>query len=243
MTENVAGIVIPRLAATALSLGLAVWALNGIADLSETKVLRSLASAIESGEEPRSDVLDRLDKTGVPNRVLANCDRSDLRALAAVRLKELDLAFVAADPPKADRAFEGAEAAIRKSLSCAPLDGNFWLRLATVDTARRGTSPATFQFVRLSHWTTPSEGWIVRSRVDFAARLFDAGLTDIQSELRSDIRTLVGFDTVNNVAEMYVAAPESVRPIYREWIGLLPESRKRRVTRAVEGRGGKLNDT
>jgi hypothetical protein len=166
-----------------------------------------------------------------------------LRALATVRLKELDQAFVAADPLRSDRAYEGAEAAIRKSLSCAPLDGSLWLRLATLDTSRRGPSSATIQFLKFSHWTAPSEGWIVRARVDFASRLFGAGFEGVQAELRSDIRTLVSFDTPNNIADMYLISPEAVRPIYRDWIDLLPEGRKRRVFRAVEGRGGNLNAT
>jgi hypothetical protein len=243
MTESIASIVLPRLAATALSLGLAAWAVSGLAALSASDVVRSLASAIESGGEPRLEVLDRLDKSDLSQRILANCDRSDLRALATVRLKELDLAFVVADPLRSDRAFEGVEAAIRKSLSCAPLDGSLWLRLATLDTARRGPSSATFQYVRLSHWTTPNEGWIVRARVDFAARLLGAGFKDVESELSSDIRTLVSFDTPDIVADMYLAAPEAVRPIYRDWIDLLPEGRKSRVIRAVESRGGNLNAT
>jgi hypothetical protein len=117
------------------------------------------------------------------------------------------------------------------------------LRLAILDTARRGPSSATIQYVRLSHWTTPSEGGVVQTRVDFAARLLGAGFKDVEPELRSDIRTLVSFDTPNNIADMYSAAPESVRPIYREWIDLLPEERKTRVIRAVESRGGNLNAT
>ena len=64
---------------------------------------------------------------------------------------------------------------------------------------------------------------------------------DVEPELRSDIRTLVRFDTPNNVAEMYLAAPESVRPIYREWFELLSEERKKSLTRALERRGGNLN--
>ena len=243
MTENIGSIVILRLVATALSLGLAVWATNGIATLSAIDEVRALATTIESGGEPRLEVFDQLNESDLPDRILSKCDTSNLRALATVRLKELDLAYVVADPPRADRANQGAEAAIRKSLSCAPLDGIFWLRMAILGTARRGTSLTTIEYVKLSHWTTPSEGWIVRTRVDFAGRLFGAGIKDVEPELRSDIRTLVSYDADRNIADMYMAAPESVRTIYREWIELLPEARKNSVTRAVEDRGGKLNAT
>ena len=242
MTEIVGSNVVLRLVATALSLSLAAWAVSEIVAINKIGVVHALATAIESGGEPRLEVLDQLDEDGLSDRILSKCDTANLRALATVRLKELDLSFVVADPLRADRAYEAAEAAIRKSLSCAPLDGRFWLRMAILDTARRGPSSTTFEYVRLSHWTAPSEGWIVRARVEFAARLFGAGLKEVEPELRSDIRTLVSYDSARNLADMYLAAPESVRPIYREWIELVPEAQKHIVTRAVERRGGNLNE-
>ena len=238
MAENVGSNVVVRLIATALSLGLAVWAVSEIAAINKIGVVHALAKAIEAGGEPRLEVIDQLVEDGLSDRILSKCDTVNLRALATVRLKELDLSFVVADPLRADRAYEGAGAAIRKSLSCAPLDGRFWLRMAILDTAQRGPSSTTFEYVRLSHWTAPSEGWIVRARVDFAGRLFGVGLKDVEPELRSDIRTLVNFDSVRNITDMYLAAPESVRLIYREWIEVLPEAQKKSVTTAVERRGG-----
>lgn len=241
MIQSVASIVLPRLVATALSIGLAAWAVSGMIALSDSDVVRSLATAIESDGQPRLEVLDRLNEGGLSDRLLASCDISNLRAFATVRLKEFDLAFVTADPIRADRASVEAEAAIRKALSCAPLDGILWLRLAALDTARRGTSSKTIEFLKLSHWTAPSEGWIVRARVNFASRLFGAGVKGVEPELRSDIRTLVNFDAPNNVADLFVAAPELVQQIYRDWVALLPPERKKSVARSVERRGGNLN--
>lgn len=241
MIQSITKIVLPRLVATALSVGLAAWGVNGIIGLTASDVVRSLATVIESGQQPRLEVLDRLHESAQLERILASCDRSNLRALATAQLNDFDMALVAADPIRADRAAVGAEAAIRKALACAPLDGNLWLRLATLDTARRGPSSNTIAFLRLSHWTAPSEGWIVRARVNFASRLFGAGIKDVEPELRSDIRTLVNFDAPDSVAELFVALPPSVQPIYRDWITLLPQDRKYDVKRSVERRGGILN--
>ena len=237
MSRDILSIVLPRLVATVMSLGLAIWALNGFMAHTASATVRMLAKAIEDGGQPKLDVLDQLHENDTSDRILARCDSTDLRALAAVRLREIDLAYVTADPARADRAGAAAEGAIRKALSCGPLDGNLWLRLASLQTARFGPSPEALEFLRLSHWIAPSEGWILRARVDFASRLLGAGLKSTESELRSDIRTLVSFDSNSNIADMFMTAPEAARAIYREWIQLLPEERKRSLARALERRG------
>jgi hypothetical protein len=243
MVRIIVGIVAPRLVATVVSLALIVWAVSGFIALSESSTVRSLARAIEMGGEPKPEVLDQLHQDRSFERLLSKCDTANLRALIVVRLKEIDVASAMADLHRVNLAYEGAEAAIRKSLICAPLDGNLWLRLAILDTARRGPSSKTIELFRLSHWTAPSEGWVARARIEFSSRLFAAGIKDVEPELRSDIRTIVSFDMPNNIAEMFFLAPHPVRPIYREWIDLLSERRKVRVIRAIESRGGNLNGT
>lgn len=234
MARSIPSIIVPRLVATILSAGLAYWAVTGIIALSASTTVRSLAAAIESGSQPRLDVLDRLDREQVYDRILTSCDTSELRALVTVRLKELDLAFATADPIRADRAYEGAETAIRKSLSCAPLDGNLWLRLAMLETARRGASPRAKDFLSISRWAAPSEGWIVRARVYFTSRSFAAGMTEVESELRADLRTLVNRDAPTRVAEMFMTAPAQVQPLYQEWIDLLPDPRREMLNQTLE---------
>ena len=240
MVQNVGKIILPRLIATAVSVFLAAWAVTGLISLSASKSVRSLAAAIDAGGRATSEVLDRMSEDHSAGRLWDRCDTLTLNARVTVGLAELDLATVTADPIRADRASEAAEAAIRNALRCAPLDGNLWLRLAALDTVRRGPSVRTVEFIRLSHWIAPNEGWIVRRRVDLASRLFESGVRDVQPELRSDIRTLVNFDGPSKMADMFLAAPQSVRPMYREWIELLPQERKNIVTKALERRGTNL---
>ena len=237
MVQNVGKIVLPRLIATAVSVLLAAWAVGGLISLSASKTVRSLAAAVDAGDRPRLEILDRMSEDQSADRLWGRCDTSTLNALVTVSLAEVDLATVTADPIRADRASGQAEAAIRKALRCAPLDGNLWLRLAALDTVRRGPSVKTVELIRLSHWIAPNEGWIVRRRVDLASRLFESGVTAVEPELRSDIRTLVNFDGSSKIADMFLTAPESVRPMYREWIDLLPKERKNNVTKALERRG------
>jgi hypothetical protein len=213
MVPNVGNIVLPRLVATGLSILLSAWAVIELISLSASTTVR----------------------------VWERCDTLALNALVAVSLANVDEATAAADPIRTDRAGDEAETVIRTALRCRPLDGDLWLKLAALDTGRRTPSERTIELIRLSHWTAPSEGWIVRRRVDLASRLFDTGASEIRPELRSDIRTLVNFDAVGKIAEMFVAAPESVRPIYREWIELLPSRRRSELARAVERRGSSLN--
>jgi hypothetical protein len=243
MVQNVGKIILPRLIATAVSIFLVAWAAIGLISLSASKTVRSLAAAIDAGGQPSMEVLRRISDDLSANPLGERCDSQTLNAFVTVGLAEFDLAIVAADPIRTDRASDGAEAAIRKTLRCAPLDGNLWLRLAALETVRRGPSAKAVEFIRVSHWIAPNEGWIVRRRVDLASRLFETGIKDVQSELRSDIRTLVNFDGSSKIADMYLAAPESVRPIYREWIELLPVQRKNNLTRALERRGTSAKGT
>lgn len=238
--KGVIGIIAPRLVATAVALALAIWAASGFVARQQSAMVRSLAEAIEEGSQPRLDVLDQLHDDRASAGILARCNIEDLRALASVNMKETDLAYEIADPPRADRAGDAADRAIRKALSCGPLDGNLWLRLVMLQTARSGVLPTAFEYLRLSYWTAPSEGWIVRARVDFASRLLGAGVKDVEPDLRSDIRTLVNFDTNNNIAAMFLAAPEPARAIYGEWIELLPAERKQSLSRTLERRGVNL---
>ncbi len=241
MVPNVGNIVLPRLVATALSVLLTAWAVTELISLSASTTGRSLATAIDASDQSKSEVLDRLLEDQASGRLWERCDTLTLNALVAVSLANVDEATAAADPIHTDRASDSAEAAIRKALRCRPLDGDLWLKLAALDTVQRTPSEKTIEAIRLSHWTTPSEGRIVRRRVDLASRLFDRGIADIRPELHSDIRTLVTFDAVDKIADMFVAAPESVRPIYREWIELLPTGRRSELARAVELRGSSLN--
>jgi hypothetical protein len=240
MLQTVGKIVLPRLVATAVAVLLAAWAVTGFISLSEGRAARSLAAAIDAGDGPKLEALDRSFEGRSLEPLLERCDASTLNALATVGLAEVDLATTMADPIRSDRASDVAEAAIRQALRCAPLSGDLWLKLAALDTVRRGPSARTVELIKLSHWTAPSEGWIVRRRVDLASRLYESGVKDVGPELHSDIRTLVNFDASGKIADMFVAAPHSVRPIYREWIELLPPGRKSDVTKAVERRGSSL---
>jgi hypothetical protein len=240
MSRNFGGIVLPRLLATALALGLIAWGVSGLEAVSEGATVRSLAAAIDSGGQPRLEVLDRIFESRVSDRVSASCYSPNLDALATVGATEVALAIAAADPIRTDRAAEGTEIAIRKSLQCSPLDGGMWLRLATLDVLRRGPSPRTAEFIKLSYLTAPNEGWVVRSRVDLSSRLFDAGFSAVEQELRADIRTMVNFDENRHIADMFVAAPETVRAIYREWVVLLPEARRQALRASLQRRGTAL---
>ena len=241
MVPNAGNIVLPRLVATVLSILLAAWAVTELISLSTSTAVHSLAMAVGAGGQSKSEPLDRIFEDQASSYLWKRCDTFALNSLVAVSLANVDQASGSADPIRTDRAGDEAETAIRKVLRCRPLDGDLWLKLATLDTVRRTPSEKTIELIRLSHWTAPSEGWIVRRRVDLTSRLFDRGIAEIRPELRSDIRTLVNFDAVDKIAEMFVAAPESVRLIYREWIELLPSRRRSELARAVERRGSSLN--
>ena len=240
ISGNLLRIVVPRLVATAISIALAGWAIVGFRDYTASATVRMLAKAIAEGEQPKVAALDQLHESREFDRILTTCNSANLRALAAIHLKEVDLAYVMADPPRAERMGAAAGQTIRRALACAPLDGNLWLRWAALQTAQNGPSAATFEAVRLSYWLAPNDGWITRARVDFSSRLYGAGLKDVEAELRSDIRMLVRFDSNNNIADLLETAPESVRPIYREWIAVLPQGKRNSLARTLERRGNDL---
>jgi hypothetical protein len=238
MVPNVGSIVLPRLVATVLSIVLVGWAGHELIFRGTT--VRSLTTAVDATGHPKTEILDRIQEQA-SGRLWERCDTIALNALVEVSLAEVDAATAAADPIRTDRAIDVAKTAIRTTLRCRPIDGDLWLKLVSLDAVRGAPSERTIEYIRLSHWTAPSEGRIVRRRVDLASRLLERGVTDIRPELHSDIRVLVNFDTVDKLADMFVAAPESVRPIYQEWIALLPKGRRSELASAVERRGSSLN--
>jgi hypothetical protein len=240
MVPNFGNIVLPRLVATALSVLLVVWAGRELIFRSAGTTVRSLITAVDAIGHPKTEILYRIQELA-SGRMWERCDPLALNAIVEVSLTEVDGATAAADPIRTDRAVDVAETAIRTTLRCRPIDGDLWLKLVSLDVARGAPSERTIEHIRLSHWTAPSEGRIVRRRVDLASRLLEKGLADIRPELHSDIRVLVNFDAIGNIADLFVTAPESVRPIYREWIELLPTQRRSELTKAVEGRGSSLN--
>ena len=74
---------------------------------------------------------------------------------------------------------------------------------------------------------------LLLERVQFAGGLYAGGMTGVEHDLRADIRKLVGNSPAGRVVELIRSAPKKVRPLYLEWVKLLPDTERLQIEHAV----------
>jgi hypothetical protein len=217
-------------AVAALSLrALALFALN--ADVYD------LATSIEKGTSPDAKYLAAFVSRAGLDRASSNCDNNFTRASLTVNLAALDTATAESNAPLTSAALENAIDSAARRLACNPLDGNAWLRYAAAANRAKGSTPAVVDALRLSYWTTPSEAWILSARLEFATRLYLAGVTGFEAEYLADLRRFASFAGVDQVAAAYVDLAPPVRAQMRPLIETQPEFRRKAIVAEIDRLG------
>lgn len=240
MAENVnlrTSTVVLRLAITGFGvLGIA-WAALGILAETDSSPTRRLAERIEQGAAPDLGYLTEFEARHDLDELLASCQGDLARAVSLIRLSELDAALAEGGVLLVEEAQNRAAETLRKTLGCAPLDGDAWLRLAMVEARRLGLTEDVMAMLRMSYWTAPNELSVMRPRIRFASRLYAAGVDEVAGDLEGDIRDLVLWGRNEDVEALILSAPDRVRHFYEKAIRLAPEGRGRRLAPLYEARG------
>jgi hypothetical protein len=113
------------------------------------------------------------------------------RSVAVIRLRLAENAFSSGQVDQVDARLGELDAAIRKSLGCAPSDPYLWLVLFWLRNTRAGLSDANFDLLRMSYRLGPNEGWIVEKRSHMALAMFDALPPDLAAEVVAEFARLV----------------------------------------------------
>jgi hypothetical protein len=200
--------------------------------------LFDLAASIErDGELPDADYLASFVARSGLDRANADCGDLLTRARVTVSLAMLDAAVEKGDAELTASARATALRAAEQRLSCNPLDGNAWLRYAIATSRGDGPIAQVVDDLRMSYWTTPSEGWIVEPRLDFATGLLGSGVTGFEAEYLEDLRRFASFEPASRVGAAFVETSPPVRARMRSIIDTLPETHKKTIIGEIDALG------
>ncbi len=111
------------------------------------------------------------------------------RSAAVIRLRLAENALASGD--QVDARMGELDAAVRKSLGCAPADPYLWVVLFWLRNTRQGLSDANFDLLRMSYRLGPNEGWIVVKRSAMALAMLDALPPDLSDAVVAEFARLV----------------------------------------------------
>jgi hypothetical protein len=132
-------------------------------EFTSSRILGGAAYTSESLAELLTTI-DALESAG------NSCAPRALQSAAIILLRVMEEGFSPDQLSLLDRRVEAVNAAIRRSLACAPADPFLWIVLYSVESARNGFRPEYLNYVRESYHLGPHEGWIAvrRNRVVLA---------------------------------------------------------------------------
>jgi len=194
-----------------------------------------LASRIEGGVEIDQAFLERFDATYPEARLDDICDARIRRARVSIALARLDLAVSGDDLERVDAARASVLDQTRRLIGCAPTDGNAWLRLAMVEIADGGLTPAVSAAFTHADRLAPFEGWVLRGRLPFYADLAARGVEAFQEPARRDFARLVEFGTnPASVVALVQRWPDLFRDFYLDRLGRMTVRERRRHYAAAD---------
>jgi hypothetical protein len=104
-----------------------------------------------------------------------------------------------------------AEDAFRESLACASHQGNVWLVLAQISTARQGFDDAAIGMLSTSYKLAPNEAWIMPRRVAFIANASGQVPDDLLSNMGKDVREILENPNWRTLVDIYSGSSQTGR--------------------------------
>lgn len=200
-----------------LALVLLLWsAATVVVDSLFAEPYREVAELLETRRAalPDSTYFEQVERSLPGNWILFLCSRDIVRSSVTIKLAALEAAYRRKAPTDLGPALESARATLTRALECMPKDGNFWLRLAIVNFAATSGTAIIEQQLKRSLAAAPSESWIAKPRLAFAAQLGGAAHPGIELVVQTDARNLVTYARDAELADFYVNAnPEAQKAL------------------------------
>jgi hypothetical protein len=220
-----------------IALAVAVLSFGALVRFAGAADIVDLAASIEKGSLPDADYLRRFIERNGLGEASTNCDDLFTRASLTVTLAALEAARRQNDAALSEAAEKNATHAAERRIDCNPLDGNAWLRYAMLRASGEGPAQPVIDALRLSYWTTPSEAWILETRLAFATNLYLAGATGFETEYLGDLRRYASYEPTGRVAAAYVGTAPRVQTQLRPLIETQPDERKTAIVAEIDRLG------
>jgi hypothetical protein len=203
----------------------------------KTAPLRDLAMSIETGAHPDSAYLLTFIRNQGLDRPDSDCADSLTRAELTVALAALTTSAREKNNESVTTSANVALRVVEHRLACSPLDGNAWLRYATILSALGQPSTKVITALRLSYALAPNESWIIEPRILFATFMYVRGEKTFEAQYRRDLELFSTFMPTRAVAAKYVNSPPAVRTFLHSAILDQPDERQKAIIGEIDNLG------
>jgi hypothetical protein len=219
-----------------LALALFVWSIATIVIDWRGSEYRELALRLENGATAPPGYFQQVLAEVKAESGFAACSRDTVRSAATISLAALDTSVASRDAIAATAAGSDAHEILTSALQCFPRDGNLWLRLAMVEFAATDSIPKAARMVRLSAEAAPLEGWILKQRLAFTARLAEIDRSAVADVLADDIGRFARHARVPDVVAMFGKVDTTSRDLFLARFSELSAQRRNEIVAGINAR-------
>ena len=219
-----------------LALVLLVWSIATIVVDWRGSEYRDLALRLENGATAPASYFSQTLAEIKTEPGFAACSRDTMRSAATISLVGLDTSVASGDATAATAAGSDAREILTGALQCFPRDGNLWLRLAMVEFAATDTIPSAARMVRLSAEAAPLEGWVLKQRLAFTARLAEIDRSAVADVLAADIGRFARHARVPEVVDMFGKVDTTSRDLFLASFSKLSDKRRNEIVAGINAR-------
>lgn len=219
-----------------LALALLLWSITRIVIDGRASEFRDVALRFENGATAPLSYFPQVLAEIKSEPGFAACSRDTMRSAATISLAGLDTSVAAADIQASNAAGADAREILTSALQCFPRDGNLWLRLAMVEFAATDSIPSAARMIRLSAEAAPLEGWILKQRLAFSARLAEIDRSAVADVLADDIGRFARYARVPEVVDMFWKVDPTSRNLFLASFSQLPDKRRGEIVAGINAR-------
>jgi hypothetical protein len=219
-----------------LALALLLWSIATIVIDSRASEFRDVALRFENGATAPASYFPQALAEIKAGPGFAACSRDTIRSAATISLAGLDTTVASGDTAAASASASDAREILTGALQCFPRDGNLWLRLAMVEFAATESIPRAARMVRLSAEAAPLEGWILKQRLAFTARLAQIDRSAVADVLADDIGRFARHASVTDVVAMFGKVDTTSRNLFLARFSEIPAERRNEIVAGINAR-------
>jgi hypothetical protein len=226
-----------RIATVSLGLGAVGWGIFVAPMVWQQAPMASMAIKIVGGEPFAAGVLEDFVAGARPAVWEGACQPVMLRTVAVIRLRFAELKIADGDRDAIGRSQSDLDAALRRSLSCAPTDPLLWFAAFWLQNNVRGLQPDNLRSLRMSYRLGPNEGWLALRRNRFALAIYPALPDDLKQQATDEFVQLVKSDFITDAADILVGPGAPIRDMLLSRLRGMDSQKLRFLSRLLADKG------
>lgn len=191
-----------------------------------------LAAHIERGQSVSPAVVTKVAADADTVAELAICRRDVLLSGTTVVLRRLDDVVPRTDDEARRLPLMLAEKYLRHALSCAPTDGNLWLRYAFLDALTAKDPARTAKIMGMAARFAPADEVDLIARLYFWNHFNAATLAAAADVVRQDLRLVFHQALPSKITPQLPSVSRALKPFVIEATRDLPEDRRKALARS-----------